>query len=162
EAGLANGYSFELTILNEPPERRVGEIIQGMAKEAGFTISLRPAEFASALKDNDDGKHAAFIIGWSGRVDPDGNIHQGQTCGGSLNATLACDEKIDALLNKAREITDIAQRTALYREAIDLIGARRNTIYLYHPNYIVAFPKNFKGYRAVPDGLIRVKGTAWQ
>jgi peptide/nickel transport system substrate-binding protein len=95
-------------------------------------------------------------------VDPDGNIHQGQACGGSLNATGACDEKIDALLNKAREISDVPQRRALYREAIDLLAARRNTIFLYHPNYIVAFPKNLRGYKAVPDGLIRVKGTAWQ
>ena len=59
-------------------------------------------------------------------------------------------------------MTDVAQRRALYREAIDLIGARRNTIYLYHPNYIVSFPKSFKGYKSVPDGLIRVKGTSWQ
>jgi peptide/nickel transport system substrate-binding protein len=162
DAGQPNGYKFEMVIVNNPQQRRVGEVIQGMAREAGFDISLRPSEFASALKDNDDGKHQAFLIGWSGRVDPDGNIHQGQACGGSLNATLACDEKVDALLNKAREVTDVAQRRGLYREAIDLIGARRNTLYLYHPNYIVAFPKNFKGYRAVPDGLIRVKGTAWQ
>jgi peptide/nickel transport system substrate-binding protein len=162
DAGLGSGYAFEMVIVNNPQQRREGEIIQGMAKEAGFNISLRPAEFASALKDNDDGKHAAFLIGWSGRVDPDGNIHQGQACGGSLNATLACDEKVDALLNKAREVTDVAQRRALYREAIDLIGARRNTIYLYHPNYIVSFPKSFKGYKSVPDGLIRVKGTSWQ
>jgi peptide/nickel transport system substrate-binding protein len=151
-----------MVIINDPQGRRVGEIIQGMAREAGFNITLRPSEFASALKDNDDGKHQAFLIGWSGRVDPDGNIHQGQACGGSLNATLACDEKIDALLNKAREITDVGQRRALYREATDLLAARRNTIYLYHPNYIVAFPKSFKGYKAVPDGLVRVKGTAWQ
>jgi hypothetical protein len=34
-------------------------------------------------------------------------------------------------------------------------------VYLYHQNYIVAFPKNFKGYKAVPDGLIRIKGTSW-
>jgi peptide/nickel transport system substrate-binding protein len=161
DAGLASGYKFEMVVINNPQQRRVGEVIQGMAREAGFDIALRPAEFASALKDNDDGKHQAFLIGWSGRVDPDGNIHQAQACGGSLNATLACDEKVDALLNRAREITDVAQRMALYREAIDLIGARRNVIYLYHPNYIVAFPKNFKGYRSVPDGLIRVKGTAW-
>ena len=161
DAGLPNGYKLEMVVVNNPQQRRVGEVIQGMAREVGFDISLRPAEFASALKDNDDGKHQAFLIGWSGRVDPDGNIHQAQACGGSLNATLACDEKVDALLNKAREITDVAQRTALYREAIDLIGARRNIIYLYHPNYIVAFPKNLKGYRAVPDGLIRIKGTAW-
>jgi peptide/nickel transport system substrate-binding protein len=161
EAGLPNGYSFELTVVNNPRERRVAEVIQQMAREAGFTISLRAQEFASALTDDDDGKLQAFQIGWSGRVDPDGNIHQGQTCKGSLNTTLACDAKVDALLNRAREISDVDQRRALYREAIDLITARRNIIYIYHPNYIVAFPKNFKGYKAVPDGLIRVKGTSW-
>jgi peptide/nickel transport system substrate-binding protein len=161
EAGLANGYAFEMTIVNNPRERRVGEVIQQMAREAGFNITLRPAEFASALKDDDDGKHQAFLIGWSGRVDPDGNIHQFQTCKGSLNQTHACDERIDTLLNRAREVSDVAQRRALYREAIDMFAARRNIIYVYHPNYIVAFPKNLKGYKGVPDGLIRIKGTSW-
>jgi peptide/nickel transport system substrate-binding protein len=161
DAGLANGYAFDMVIVNDPQQRRVGEVIQGMAREAGVTINLRPQEFASALKDDDDGKLQAFLIGWSGRVDPDGNIHQAQACGGSLNATLACDEKVDALLNKAREVIDPNQRRSLYREAIDLITTRRNVIYLYHPNYIVAFPKNFKSYKAVPDGLIRVKNTSW-
>jgi peptide/nickel transport system substrate-binding protein len=161
EAGLPNGYSFEMTIVNNPRERRVGEVLQQMAREAGFNITLRPQEFASALKDDDDGKLAVFLIGWSGRVDPDGNIHQNQTCKGSLNATHACDERIDTLLNKAREVSDVDQRRALYREATDMFAARRNIIYIYHPNYIVAFPKNLKGYKAVPDGLIRVKGTSW-
>jgi peptide/nickel transport system substrate-binding protein len=161
DAGHPNGYSFELTIVNNPRSRRVGEVVQQMAREAGFNITLRAQEFASALTDNDDGKHQTFQIGWSGRVDPDGNIHQIQTCKGSLNTTLACDEKIDALLNKAREVSDVDQRRGLYREAIDLFTARRNIIYIYHQNYIVAFPKNLKGYKAVPDGLIRVKGTSW-
>ena len=161
EAGLAGGYAFEMTIINNPAERRVGEVIQQMAREAGFNIALRPQEFASALKDDDDGKLQAFLIGWSGRVDPDGNIHQNQTCKGSLNATHACDERVDTILNKAREISDINQRRGLYREAIDLFTARRNIVYIYHPNYIVAFPKNFKGYHAVPDGLIRIKGASW-
>ena len=107
EAGLAGGYAFEMVIINNPRERRVGEVIQQMAREAGFNISLRPQEFASSLQDNDDGKHQAYLIGWSGRVDPDGNIHQNQTCKGSLNATHACDERIDALLNKAREVSDV-------------------------------------------------------
>ncbi|HYB43793.1 MAG TPA: ABC transporter substrate-binding protein, partial [Candidatus Methylomirabilis sp.] len=160
EAGLAAGYSFEMTIVNDPQQRRVGEVIQGMAKEAGLAISLRPAEFASALNEDDAGKLSAFLVGWSGRVDPDANIHQFQTCGGSLNTTLACDESIDALLNKAREVTDPARRAALYREAIDKMAQRRNVIYLYHQNYIVAYPKSLKGYKAVPDGLIRLKGTS--
>ena len=162
DAGLAGGYKLEMMVVNNPQQRRVAEVIQGMAREAGLDISLKPSEFASALKDNDDGKNQAFLIGWSGRVDPDGNIHQAQTCTGPLNATLACDEKVDALLNKAREVTDVAERRGLYRQAIDLIGARRNVIYLYHEHYIVGHPKNLKGYQAVPDGLIRIKGTAWQ
>ena len=162
DAGLASGYSFEMTIVNDPQQRRVGEVIQGMAKEAGFNISLRPAEFASALNEDDAGKLAAFLIGWSGRVDPDANIHQFQTCGGTLNTTRSCDETIDGLLNKAREVMDHAQRATLYKEAIDkFAGQRRNVIYLYHTNYIVAYPPNLKGYQAVPDGLIRIKGTSW-
>jgi peptide/nickel transport system substrate-binding protein len=161
DAGLAGGYAFEMVIVNNPRQRRVGEVIQQMAREAGFNISLRPQEFASSLQDNDDGKHQTFLIGWSGRVDPDGNMHQNQTCKGSLNSTHACDERIDALLNKAREVSDVEQRRALYREAIDLFSTRRNIVYIYHQNYLVAFPKSFKGYKAVPDGLIRVKGTSW-
>jgi peptide/nickel transport system substrate-binding protein len=161
DAGLANGYSFELTVQNQPPERRVGEVIQGMAKEAGFNISIRPSEFAAALNDDDAGKLQAFLVGWSGRVDPDANIHQFHTCQGSLNTTQACDETIDSLLNRAREVSDLAQRIQLYRDAVDKFGARRNIIYLYHANYIVAFPKNLKGYNAVPDGLVRVKGASW-
>jgi len=162
DAGLGPGYAFEMVIVNNPPARRVGEVIQGMAREAGFNITLTPKEFASSLKDNEDGKHQAFQIGWSGRVDPDHNIHQFHTCGGSLNETGVCDEKLDAILNKAREVTDVAQRATLYREADDLMLARRNIIYLYFQNYIVAFPRNLKGYKAVPDGLIRIKGTSWQ
>jgi peptide/nickel transport system substrate-binding protein len=161
EAGLAGGYAFEMVVINNPGERRVGEVIQQMAREAGFNITLRPQEFASALTDDDEGKMQTFQIGWSGRVDPDGNIYMNQACKGSLNTTLACDEKVDAMLNRAREISDVDQRRGLYREAIDLFSARRNIIYIYHLNYIVAFPKNFKGYRAVPDGLIRAKGTSW-
>jgi peptide/nickel transport system substrate-binding protein len=162
DAGLGGGYAFELTIVNNPQQRRTGEVIQGMASEAGFNITLRPSEFASSLNDNDAGKLRAFLIAWSGRVDPDGNIHAFHTCGGTQNTTGSCDEPIDALLNRAREVGDHAQRAALYRDAIAKITReRRNIVYLYHLNYILAYAKNLKGYKAVPDGLIRIKGTSW-
>src|SRR6266571_718377 len=113
DAGLPNGYSFEMVIINDPQQRRVGEVIQGMAKEAGFNISLKPSEFASALNDNDAGKDQAFAIGWSGRVDPDANIFQFQTCGATLNTTQSCDEGVDVILNRAREVSDVTQRMSL-------------------------------------------------
>jgi len=163
EAGLANGYSFEMMIVNDPQQRRVAEVLQGMVKEAGFNVSLKPSEFASALNENDAGKDQAFLIGWSGRVDPDANIFQFQTCGASLNTTQSCDEGLDVILNRAREVSDVSQRISLYKQAIDKFAfARRNILYLYHLNYIVSYPKSLKGYKAVPDGLIRLKGVSWQ
>jgi DNA primase catalytic core len=62
------------------------------------------------------------------------------------------------------EISDAnaRERAALYKEAIDkMVLERRNLIYIYHQNYIVAYPKNLKNYKAVPDGLIRLKGVSW-
>jgi peptide/nickel transport system substrate-binding protein len=162
DAGLGGGYSFELTLVNDPQQRRVGEILQGMAKEAGFTITLKPTEFASLLTQDDAGQYQATLIGWSGRVDPDANIHQFQTCSGSLNTTHVCDETMDSQLNRAREVGDVKERFELYQKAIDrFVGTTRSIIYLYHLNYLVAFPKNLKGYKAVPDGLIRLKGVTW-
>src|SRR5215475_594114 len=38
DAGLPNGYAFEMVVINNPRDRRVGEVIQGMAREAGFNI----------------------------------------------------------------------------------------------------------------------------
>jgi peptide/nickel transport system substrate-binding protein len=161
-AGLAGGYAFEVMVVNNPQQRRVGEVVQGMAREAGFNITLRPMEFAAALKEYDAGTWQAFLIGWSGRVDPDANIHQFHTCGGSLNQSNVCDEEIDRLLNRARQASDQAERARLYRQAGERLSERRNIIYLYHMNYIVAFPKNLTGYGATADGLIRVKGTRWK
>jgi peptide/nickel transport system substrate-binding protein len=72
-----------------------------------------------------------------------------------------CDESLDVLLNQARENSDQKERFELYRQATEKFLARRNILYLYHRNYIVAFPKSLKGYKPVPDGLIRLKGVSW-
>jgi len=161
-AGVKTPYTFELMVVNNPQQLRVGQIVQGMASEAGFDIKLRPTEFASGLKDYDAGKYQGFLIGWSGRVDPDANIHQFHSCGGSLNQANVCSKEIDKLLNAAREESDMKARKKLYDEAIQAFTkGRRNILYLYHLNYIVAYPKNLKGYQATPDGMIRLKGVSW-
>jgi peptide/nickel transport system substrate-binding protein len=162
DAGHPQGVAFEMMITNNPQQRRVAEVVQGMAREAGFDITLRPTEFASQLAQQDAGTYQASLIGWSGRVDPDANIHQFQTCKGSLNVNHFCNEQVDALLNRAREVSDVKERIELYRQAIEqMVGVHRGILYLYHLNYIVAFPKNLRGYKANPDGLIRLKGVTW-
>ena len=65
-------------------------------------------------------------------MDPDTEFHNFHACGASLNQSNVCDEDLDALLNKAREVSDQKERVELYRQAMDKVGARRNIIYLYH------------------------------
>src|SRR5574341_1687883 len=146
-----------MMIVNDPVQSRVAQVVQGMAAEAGIQISIRPMEFASALSEQDKGTYESFLIGWSGRPDPDGNIHQFHTCKGSQNTFGVCDPDIDSLLDKARQASATAERYKLYADATRRILERRNIIYISHLKYIVALNNKVHGYVATPDGLIRMK-----
>ena len=56
-------------------DRAVAEVIQSMAAEAGFDLKIRVTEFATSFKQAEDGEFQVFMIGWSGRIDPDGNSY---------------------------------------------------------------------------------------
>jgi peptide/nickel transport system substrate-binding protein len=166
QAGLATPVKFTLMTSNAPDAIRTGEVIKSMAAEAGFDVAINPVEFASALNLQDAGKYEAFQIGWSGRIDPDGNIFNFQTCSASQNVTGVCDKAIDDALLQARTASSNAQRAAAYAKAMDLTVppdqsflTRRNIIYLWHGVNFVALRKNVTGFVAVPDGLLRFKGV---
>ena len=151
---------------NAPDAIRTGEVIKAMAAEAGFDITLNPVEFATALNLQDAGKSEAFLIGWSGRIDPDGNIYNFHTCGASQNVTGVCDTAIDDVLKQTRAVADSAQRAALYAQVMDMqappersLLTRRNIIYLWHGVNLVALHKKVTGFVAVPDGLLRLQGV---
>lgn len=154
EAGF-DRVAFELMVSNNPQSIRLGEVVQSLASEAGFDISLRATEFATALDLQDEGLFETFQVGWSGRLDPDGNIHQYQTCEGALNQTGFCDAEVDRLLNEARAVSDNEARAALYRDAALQYLPNRHIIYLYHQQLF--FPHNVRvqGFQAFPDGILR-------
>jgi peptide/nickel transport system substrate-binding protein len=158
EAGY-DRVAFELMVSNSPEAVRLGEVIQALGAEAGFDISLRATEFASALDFQEQGDYEVFQIGWSGRLDPDGNIHQYNTCDGTLNETGYCNEEVDRLLNEARAVVDPAERKALYDQAGELYLPNRHIIYLYHSILFFPYVSALDGFEAYPDGIIRWQGV---
>ena len=56
-----------------------------MVRPVGFDVELAPTEFVTALNRADAGSYEAFAVGWSGRVDPDGNIYGFVHSKGTLN-----------------------------------------------------------------------------
>jgi peptide/nickel transport system substrate-binding protein len=98
-------------------------------------------------------------IGWSGRVDPDGNIHQFMTTGGGINDSGYSNPEGDRLLNEARTSTDMAVRQASYNAARDILNEDLPIIYLYHVTWIWALDDAIEGFVPYPDGMIRLEGV---
>jgi peptide/nickel transport system substrate-binding protein len=158
EAGL-DGIKMEIQAANNPVQMQLMQVVQAMAAEAGIEISLKATEFATMLQEQSAGNYEATQVGWSGRTDPDGNIHSFMTCAGGLNDSKYCSEEVDALLNAARTSTDPVERKAKYDAANAILSEELPIIYLYHQTWLWAMSSKIKGFTAYPDGMIRLSGV---
>ncbi|MCQ8781328.1 ABC transporter substrate-binding protein [Mangrovibrevibacter kandeliae] len=159
EAGVEHP-SFELDFGTGSANQQFAELVQAMAAEAGFDIKLRATEFAAMQKEMEQGNFDAALIGWSGRVDPDGNIHQFATCKGNLNDSKYCNEEVDKALNAARRTSDVEERKALYDEAQTILQDDLPLVYTYYQPWPFVLSQKVKGFEAYPDGMIRLKGMS--
>jgi peptide/nickel transport system substrate-binding protein len=150
--------SFGLTIGNSPVEQQVGQVIQSLASEAGFDVKLHAMEANALVAAGKAGDYNAMVVIWSGRPDPDGNVAIWLACDGFLNWGKYCNPKFDDLLARARGVTDVAQRQALYRQVVDVYLADRPHIVLYHAKWLWALSDKVSGFSPTPDGMIRPQG----
>jgi len=157
EAGVTNP-SFTLMTPTASDAQRMAQVIQAMAKDAGFDVKIQSTEFATALKLSDQGQYEAFLLAWSGRADPDGNLHIFLACKGPLNNAGWCKPEPDAAIEKARVTLDPAQRAKLYETVAQNVAKDRPIIYLFHRNWLWAHNAKLTGLRTVPDGMVRVQG----
>lgn len=160
EAGYPDGIDITVQVANNPVQQQLMQVIQAMAGEAGIRITLEAKEFATLLSEQTAGNFIGSQVGWSGRVDPDGNIHQFMTTDGGLNDSGYSNAEVDRLLNEARTSNDIATRRALYSQASDILMPDLPIIYLYHQVWIWALDSGIQGFVPYPDGMIRLQGVS--
>ncbi|MGR3567095.1 MAG: ABC transporter substrate-binding protein, partial [Pseudooceanicola nanhaiensis] len=116
--------------------------------------------FATMLQDQTAGDYTASQVGWSGRVDPDGNIHQFLTTGGGINDSGYSNPQVDEYLNAARVTNDTAERKELYNKARDILMEDSPLVYLYHPTWIWGLAEGVEGFTPYADGMIRLEGVS--
>lgn len=161
EAGL-EGIKVEIQAANNPVQLQLMQVIQSMAAEAGIEISIKATEFATMLQEQTAGNYDATQVGWSGRTDPDGNIHAFVTCEGGLNDSKYCNPEVETLLNEARSAVDPAARKAKYDAANAILREEMPIIYLYHQTWLWAMSSKVQGFTAYPDGMIRLSGVTME
>jgi peptide/nickel transport system substrate-binding protein len=154
-SGMAKPIHVSLMIGTDQVAARLGQVIQSMAKDAGFQVDLAPTEFVTALRRQDQGNYQMFAVGWSGRVDPDGNIYQFVHSTGSLNNLGWSSPRMDLLLDNARKAATPKARKTLYHEAFKILRTDLPLLYLYYPVNRHGVTANVKGVRLYGDGLIR-------
>jgi peptide/nickel transport system substrate-binding protein len=158
EAGVKGKIEVDLMTPNNPETRQVAEVIQAMTAEAGFDVKIRVTEFATSLKEAEAGKFQGYMLAWSGRTDPDGNIVVFAMTGAPNNYSAYSNADVDAALTEARTLNDPAQRKAAYLKAAQRLASDLPIIYLYHRIVIIAHRDRVEGYTQMPDGLVRVIG----
>jgi len=156
--------SFTMMVPTNPETLRAAQVIQSMAAEAGFDIKLQAVEFASSLDLASKGDFEAYLIGWSGRTDPDGNIFIFVDCKAppALNTGHYCNADADAQLDAARGIDVKDERMAAYAKLAAITLADRPIIYLWHQKWLYAMSSKLNGFMPYPDGLIRPQGITLQ
>ena len=158
EAGVTTPLALDFMVPNGSETRAVAEVVQSMAAEAGFDLKIRVTEFATSLKQAEDGEFQIFLIGWSGRSDPDGNSYSFHTCKSPQNNSNYCDPAVDAAHNEARLKSDPAERKKAYEKVAAKYLAEGPIKYLYHVQVLVAHSDRLENYTQMPDGLVRVIG----
>jgi peptide/nickel transport system substrate-binding protein len=156
--------SFTMMVPTNPETLRAAQVIQAMAGEAGFDIKIQATEFASSLDLASKGDFEAYLIGWSGRTDPDGNIYNFISCKAppALNTGHYCNPDVDAELDAARTVDTLDERRGHYARIAQHTINDRPLIYLWHGKYLYAATTKLSGFEPYPDGLIRPQGIKMQ
>ncbi len=142
--------------------QKIAQVVQAMVKEAGFDVKIQATEFATSLNMADKGDFEAYVLAWSGRADPDGNIYSFDACKQPLNYAGYCKPEVDALLNHSRTTREMNDRRKDYEQLAAIVLKDRPIVYLYHRHWLWGYTSKLNGLRTVPDGLVRLQGLRFQ
>jgi peptide/nickel transport system substrate-binding protein len=157
EAGVTNP-SFTLMTPTTSDAQRIALVVQAMTREAGFDVKIQATEFATSLNLADKGDFEAYVLAWSGRPDPDGNLYSFDACNQPLNYAGYCNAETDKLIKASREAREPAERKKLFEQIAARVLKERPIVYLFHRKWLWAYNPKLQGVRNIPDGLLRVQG----
>jgi peptide/nickel transport system substrate-binding protein len=158
QSGATLPVSVDFMVPKGAENEAVAQVIQSMAAEAGFDVKIRLLEWATSLKQAQAGEYQMFLLGWSGRIDPDGNSYVFLHTKAPQNEAFYSNPEADKALEDARLATDPAQRKAIYEKLTKTVLNDEPLIYLYHRKLLIAHTTKLEGYKQMPDGLVRVIG----
>ena len=127
EAGFPNGLETDLWAMPvqrpyNPNARRIAELMQADLAKVGVKAEIKSFEWGEYRKRLQNGEHQTGMLGWTGdNGDPDNFLNTLLGCSsaqpGGGNTAKWCNKEFDEIVNKAKTVSDQAERTKLYEQA---------------------------------------------
>lgn len=141
-----------------PNARRAAELMQEDFAKVGVKVEIVTYEWGEYLKKSTEvNRDGAVILGWTGdNGDPDNFMGVLLSCAaageGGANRAQWCNEDFSALITKAKQTADVAERTKLYEEAQVIFKDQAPWATLGHSTQYVPMSNKVSGFVMSPLG----------
>jgi peptide/nickel transport system substrate-binding protein len=161
EAGLADGFSFEMLVPNLSTYTLGAQVTQQMFADVGLTVNLRTIEAAQAgdlmfAQDDSDSMIAQF----GGRSDPQITMDLQYSPEGFLNAGDNTTEEYVALSEAAKAAREPAEREAALQAMAGEVAKNAFTIPIAHDFNINAYTDQVQGFNLLAGGEMDVRNMS--
>ncbi|SUC09253.1 dipeptide transport protein [Pasteurella canis] len=162
EAGFENGFETDLWAMPvsrpyNPNARRMAELVQADWEKVGVKTKIVSYEWGEYLKRMRAGDHQTGMMGWTGdNGDPDNFLNTLLSCAAvesGSNYAKFCHPEFNDLVTKAAQVTDPAERTAIYKQAQVVFKEQAPWITIAHSTTYFPVRKEATGYVIDPFGL---------
>ncbi|WP_457573819.1 ABC transporter substrate-binding protein [Desulfolithobacter sp.] len=160
EAGVTNlktkVWAMPVQRPYNPNARRMAELIQADWAKIGVEAEIVSYEWGEYLKRSKDKKRdGAVLLGWTGdNGDPDNFLAVLLGCDGVGGANRAnwCYQPFEELIQKAKRVSDIEERTRLYKQAQVIFKEQAPWATIAHSIVFEPVRKEVVDYRIDPFG----------
>lgn len=133
-----------------PNPALAAQMLQADLAKAGIQMTIRSLEWGELLKRSKAGEHDLSLLGWAGdNGDPDNFLSPNLSCAAAEsgeNQARWCDKDFEALMRKARELSDPAERAKLYEQAQVVFHEQAPWIPLAYPKLFNVRRNTVQGY----------------
>jgi peptide/nickel transport system substrate-binding protein len=137
---------------------KIAQAIQADLSAVGIQAKIVTWEWGTYLNKVENGEHPMALLGWIGdNGDPDNFLYvlldkTVAMAKPSQNIAFYRSDDLHTVLVEARQASDHAQRTALYRKAQEIVGRDAPWVPLVHTTQTAAFRKRVRGFHLHPTG----------
>ncbi len=151
EAGVATPVAVSMKVLPRQDIKDVAQVVQEQLNKAGFKVELVNQEQGQFIQDWRNSNFDMFASINAGQPDPDEYFYRTFRTGGSTNVFKYSDAEIDGLLDKARTLSNQAERKTAYDAVQKKLACSGPVAHLTYGTLFSAMNSKLQGYDVMPN-----------